>query len=276
MAHFIHYHKRVVSTPKRPPKDDPLWYTVEQSPDAGFDAPRFHTTRAATGPSARIKKDDTIWLMSRLTSSKNGDCPISLDAIIQVARVEDLREDNASDVSFRYWAKPSSRWMPYFPAADTMNYLRSVTKDRRVAEKPLAEGDGPEAAKQLYQIREVADPQALFALEKRVDDAPLHFISYRLMDGTWHAFNKVRDLCDKNVALWWDRWSLPRRMVERREFLDDKRLTDQMSVSISQASVVWGIETYMYHEAGSYAQRERRQAMKEGKYRPVKPAELSF
>jgi hypothetical protein len=123
----------------------------------------------------------------------------------------------------------------------------------------------------MQSMREIADPAPLHALEARIDKAPLHFISYRVADGTWPAFAEVQRRASRDVAIWWDRWCLPRRLAERREFLDDARLQDTIHRAIRAASTIWGIETPLYGEPGSYTAQEKREAMLAGTYRALRP-----
>ena len=95
------------------------------------------------------------------------------------------------------------------------------------------------------------------------------FISYRISDGTKAAFGKARTLISEQKPVFWDRWSLPRRLAERRERLGDHPLDATIKAGIRGAAVVWGIEKPLYAQRGSYAARERKLAQRLKKYRPV-------
>ena len=121
----------------------------------------------------------------------------------------------------------------------------------------------------MQQIREILDPAPLRDLERRIGEAKTHFISYRHKGGLAYAFAKCRELVRDNRAVWWDRWSLPRRLAERREKVSDRALDSRIRQLLLASDVVWGIETKHYDEAGCYALKEKQLAEKYVGYRPV-------
>jgi hypothetical protein len=50
-----------------------------------------------------------------------------------------------------------------------------------------------------------------------------------------------------------DRWSLPRRLAERREFLKDDVLDAYIKSQMRKYAIVWGIWSNKYAETGSYS-----------------------
>ena len=121
----------------------------------------------------------------------------------------------------------------------------------------------------MQQIRQLSDAGPLHDLEIRIDNAQTHFISYRHKDGIVPAFEKCSELVEAGHAVWWDRWSLPRRLAERREDVSERALDRRIRQQLLDADVVWGIETKHYEERKSYAAKEKRLALKNGTYRPV-------
>ena len=98
----------------------------------------------------------------------------------------------------------------------------------------------------------------------------MNFISYRIADGTQQAFEKVQELLKRGNKVFWDRWCLPRRLAERRECVNDKALDAQLMSHLQMASVVWGIESPLYADVESYAQKECAAARELGTYKRVR------
>ena len=82
---------------------------------------------------------------------------------------------------------------------------------------------------------------------------PKLVISYRIADGTKQAFELAKRLVSSGQPIFWDRWSLPRRLAERRELIDDTTLNDYLCEKISAARMVWGVDSPLYAEKGSYS-----------------------
>ena len=265
MADFIHYHKRVVNL--RPRKSEPKtsefeWAHQPQSKGAGFTAPAFHITRSPHGPAARIKVGDTIWHFARLHSSQHS-ADVALDAKIVVEKVTP-RPDGPG---FRYQAGQGSCWFALFNPGEIFNNLKTLDDSRNISDL-LSRKDQP-PGQAMQHIREILDPAPLHDLERRIGDAETHFISYRHKGGLAYAFAKCRELVRDNRAVWWDRWSLPRRLAERREKVSDRALDSRIRQQLLASDVVWGIETKHYDEAGCYALKEKQLAEKYVGYRPV-------
>ena len=99
--------------------------------------------------------------------------------------------------------------------------------------------------------------EPLLLWEQALEAQAFHFVSYRLQDGTRSAFDKVQALVAEGVPVFWDRWSLPRRLAERREVLHDTVLNQYIAGEITRAAVVWGIDSPLYDEEGSYSAQDR-------------------
>jgi len=106
-------------------------------------------------------------------------------------------------------------------------------------------------------MRELDNVEEVLRFSVALSSAPFEFISYRLLDGTRGAFNKAMQVVQDGGAVFWDRWSLPRRLAERREFLKDRALDGYIAERIKAASVVWGIDTPLYGVDGSYSRTKR-------------------
>ena len=105
--------------------------------------------------------------------------------------------------------------------------------------------------------------------EQKLKNEELNFVSYRICDGTRFAFQKVNSLIKDRKVVFWDRWSLPRRLAERRELVADKFLDKYIMEQLDQSSVVWGIESKNYSVEGSYSAKEQFRARNLKKYRTV-------
>jgi hypothetical protein len=127
----------------------------------------------------------------------------------------------------------------------------------------------------LRSIREIDDPDPLLQLESDIEAQLLEFVSYRLIDGTECAFHQVAKRIGAGAAVFWDRWSLPRRLAERREFLNNATLGKHITHQIRAADVVHGIASGRYAELGSYSEKERALAAELGKLRLI-PCPILF
>ncbi len=246
MADFAHYIKRRVITVPYCNPDDP-WFAENQQ-DQGLAAPSYHVTRRIGGPAARILPGDHIWMWSQLYTPW-GVLPPALDFKLLVAEVVPRQTGG-----YRYTAGTASHWFPLFDASRLVSELTTVDQDGK--ETPLLSQKRIKIGTALQSIRQISRPNGLYELEEKLQKMPLNFVSYRICDGTRPAFEKVRALVNSGAAVFWDRWSLPRRMAERREFLNDPALDRHLMEIIQRSQTVWAIQTPRYGEKHSYSQRE--------------------
>jgi len=122
-------------------------------------------------------------------------------------------------------------------------------------------------------MRELSNVEPLLKLEREIETMPFDFISYRLIDGTRFAFDKAIQRVEEGSAVVWDRWSLPRRLAERREFLCDSSLDSYIFEQIYRCNTVWAVYSTRYGEFGSYSAWEMCLAQRLGKFQiyPGKP-----
>lgn len=258
---FIHFNRRTVRR-RLPATLETPWYAEAQEATGGFDRPAYHVTRATGGAAARVKPGDTIWLVGQLYMGKRK-LPPALDARIEVLSVDSRR----NEPGFRYAASPASRWFPLVDLRPVLLGLQS--RDAMGNLSPLlADPDRP-VGFSLRRMRQLVDDEPFRRWEEAMDSRDHHFISYRLKDGTAAAFETAHDLCRRNVPFFWDRWSMPRRLVERRELVEDAYLNRMIEQHIRRAETVLGVESPLYFEAGCYATRERELAQSLHKYRSV-------
>lgn len=248
MAHFVHYLRREVVQVAYDNPSDP-WFAENQPDDQGLATPAFHVTRCTQGPAVRVAIGDTIWLFAQLFSPW-GKLPPALDARIEVTAI--ARPGNAN--GFRFKAGPESTWFPLSDASKTLSSLRTITADG--ATTSLLSSAMQPVGRALQSIRELDNEKVVLRSASKLAVAKVDFVSYRLLDGTRDAFMKVRQLVQDGRAVFWDRWSLPRRLAERREFLKDRALDDHIRNQIEAASVVWGIATPLYGADNSYSEKE--------------------
>lgn len=258
---FIHYQPRwvVLNFPKEASSP---WFSHYQSCSDSFELPSRHTTRQKQGAAAKIVEGDRIWIVSQIYSPW-GALPPGIDACVEVDSV--LRRRGGG---FHFIAAPSSRWFPLKDARGLLGALRTVnavgekTDLWKDARKPIGYS--------LQSIRQLDSAHALENWVWRLGLLPLEFISYRIADGTQQAFEKVYKLLNCGNKVFWDRWCLPRRLAERRECVNDKALDAYLMSHIQMASVVWGVESPLYEEVESYAQKECTLARKLGTYKRVR------
>ena len=259
MTDFIHYVARHIK--KINHNKNSVWFGENQSDDQGFDRPFFHTTRRTTGPAAQIKPGDTIWIFSQLQSPWGNLFP-SLDAKVVVEQV--TKEDG----KLRYVAGKTSQWFPLFDATSALKKIQ--TKPSKGDVSPLLRGNIPIGVL-LRSIREVFDNSPIIELEETINNSGFYFISYRVVDGTRLAFNFCRNLSKCNIPIFWDRWSLPRRLVERREKVSNEALDNYLKNIIKnpQCLQVYGIHSPQYNSPESYAQKEKVIAKKYNKFTDI-------
>ncbi|MEJ2309769.1 MAG: hypothetical protein P8Z31_03830 [Gammaproteobacteria bacterium] len=275
--HYIHFNRRQVrldphrkrdcepqaqpeSGPER--QDEQPWYAIKQDGDAGFERPMYHVTRAETASAAAIRPGDTIWLIGQLYTPW-GKLPAALDARFDVACVDRRKETKG----FHYTAAESSRW---FPCADVSRVLFSLTsKTASGRATPLVGDPDKPVGYYLRQLRRLVSAAGLQEWERKLDEAPKHFVSYRHVDGTRLAYEFIASLLTDGKVVYWDRWSLPRRLAERREHVTKQALDQRITDLIDKARTVWGIETPCYAVEGSYSLQEKELSLRLGKYRPA-------
>ena len=257
IKHFAHYILREIRTDIDFSNPADPWFAENQPDNQGFDRPFYHVTQSASGPSTRVEEDDYIWLFSQLASPWDKKLPPALDAKIVVKSIDDRKQ------GFRFEAGPDSRW---FPLADASSLIAELqTKDITGNVRSLLASENQHIGRALQSMREIENSDAVLKWESDMDALPNDFVSYRLIDGTKLAFEKVCDLLPEGRRVFWDRWSLPRRLAERREFLSDDALDAHIFAQMPRCDVVWGISSEKYAEKGSYSLRERDQAQTLGK-----------
>lgn len=262
---YIHYIKREIITDY--PKDIAApWFSVPEAYEKSLESPVYHITRSASWPATAITEGDIIWLVGQLFSPW-GKLPPSIDARIEVESVEKIQVNDEKS-KLKYLASKNSNWFPLRDASDLFSKLQVVSKTRAVSIPYVQEKDNLGAA--FRSMKKIYEPSEINQFAKSIESSPLHFISYRIVDGTMPAFFKVRSLLADGCSVFWDRWSLPRRLAERRERVSDAALDLLLNKKIQQADVVWGIETLKYSEADSYSAKEEILATSLKKYQPVR------
>jgi hypothetical protein len=220
VAHFIHYIRRRVRfsyTQKKPS----FWFAEVQSNKAGLDRPRYHITRSKIGVASEIKSGDIIWLIAQLYSL-SGSLPPAVDARIDVECSSMIRGKGGHSIGYRFQAAETSRW---FPLADASNVLSTLkTHDSSDGISSLWPEPNKPIGYSLQRIRRLASGEPLINWQTEIDQPSFEFISYRVCDGTSSAFEKVKSCVVEGRSIFWDRWSLPRRLAERREKIDDPAL----------------------------------------------------
>jgi len=263
-SEYIHYIKRQVVT--RYPKDplDP-WFAELQAYENGIDTPIFHVTSSVSWPATVIKEGDTIWLVSKLDSPW-GALPPSIDAKIIIKSINTTQNADGKSKT-RYQASSESRWFPLTSATDFLAGLSILSKSGKSSKPYCAKKNNVGQA--FQSIKQIESPTSINEWAAEIQAVDFDFISYRIADGTKAAFFLAHALMDKGRSVFWDRWSLPRRLAERRELVSDQTLDWFLIKQIGKSRIVWGVESSKYNEAGSYSAKEKAIAMKLNKYQPV-------
>lgn len=258
MKHFAHYLIREINGWK---KSSEPFYSQLQNPDDGFDKPKFHITTRKSGPVTAIEKGSTIWLFSVLKSSSIT-LPPSLDAKIIVEKVEVCGEKT------KFYASEDSKWFPLSDATKVIQNLYTIDKHNK--ENKLWADHNKPIGFYLQSIRQLSNYNKILEYSEFVNNSEFEFISYRIKDGTKPAFIATQNLIKNGSIIFWDRYNLPRRLVERREHLSDEKLDEYLTKMINNASKVYGIETPMYAEQGCYSLKEAELAKQLFKYNTMK------
>jgi hypothetical protein len=218
----------------------------------------FHISRSKKGPIKEIEIGSIIWLFSTLKSPW-GILPPSLDAKFVVGKIE-----KSSDGITTFIATNDSTW---FPLSDATNVIKDLrTRDRYNNEKYLWPDQNKSIGFYTQSLRQLNNGEILEQYGSQILNSEFDFISYRIKDGTKKAFTTAQMLIKKGNIVFWDRYCLPRRLVERREIVNDEALNNYLMQKLSISSRVFGIETPKYCEEKSYSLREAELAKKLEKY----------
>lgn len=264
MHHFAHYVKRRVMHLHDTEPTSPE-YAAHQSPEEGFINPVYHSIAINSGVAAKIEQGDTIWLFSRL-SSPWGNFPPSLDGKIEVAKID---KNNNMPGRYRFDAGIESRWYPLYDASTLVSKISTTNAARKI--QPLLSANQQTVGQALRFPREIFNPRCLIDHATAIEQMAPDFISYRIQDGTEQAFGLARRLIQNGRSVFWDRWSLPRRLSERHQEVDAAALDEHIMEIIRGSRVVWGVSSELYGLTGSYSQLEKQFSEQLGKFREFPP-----
>ena len=267
VAHYIHYVARKVAIVSYQNSEAP-WFARNQPDNQGFLAPSYHVSRDVQGPATRVCIDDYIWLVSELRTPWER-FPPALDACVRVASVQQEAQDNEHKLQLKFLADSESRWFPLHDAFPTLRTLESIDSNGHC--HPLLSRHDLSVGIALQSMRQLVDATPLLRLAQIIDQQGYDFISYRLSDGTRAATTLANLLVSQGASVFWDRWSLPRRLAERREFVRDAALDNYIATHVEASNLVWGILSPTYDAPCCYARRESSRAKELGKFVGVLP-----
>jgi hypothetical protein len=260
--HFIHYINRRVFI--RKPSKGKEWFATPQKLGEGFESPVYHVTGRKTGAVNQIKEGDTIWLVSELKSPW-GKLPPALDAKIVVRKIEPFQNGGK-----KFIADPAlSQWFPMANCNDVLFSLQTETVNNKIHPLISVSKTSKNIGTFLQSIRKLRSANSLISWAEYIQKKPLNFISYRILDGTKCAFKKTSELVNNGEIVFWDRWSLPRRLAERREKTSGKALNTTIMKLLEESASVWGIQSKLYAKEKSYSKKEYEKAIELQKYNPV-------
>jgi hypothetical protein len=265
MADFAHYVRRKISSSAEQ-SDADLPFSENQPDDQGFERPIYHSVPKSSGAAGRAKAGDTFWLFSQL-SSPWGKLSPSLDARIVVKDI--LVTGQGASARIRFSATESSEWFPIFNASALVFTLLSRNKFGDT--QSILTAKAKTVGQALRFPREIANAEELVNHSKTVSSTPLDFVSYRMVDGTRAAFELVCRLTESDKSVFWDRWSLPRRMSERGERLAHLALDNHIQQKIAGSRRVWGVQSPKYAVEGSYSLLEMELAKRLQKFECYPP-----
>ncbi len=255
--HFIHYLKRKIIV-RKPQNQNSFSHQEAEGNENFFERPLYHATRRSSGAVTRIRENSVIWLFS-VVESPWGILAPSLDAKFVVEKIEQL-----SDGSTLFYADKDSCWFPLADASSLLGKLNTIDSNGIV--KHVQTDNKKAIGIYLQSIRQLSNAQAMVEWSERILNSKFDFISYRIKDGTKPAFHKVKNLLQDEKIVFWDRFSLPRRLAERREHVAHEALDTYLMKKIKEAACVWGIESPLYGDVGSYALKEAQESKQQQKY----------
>lgn len=258
--HYVHYIKRkvVLRYPKDPKSE---WFAELEEYKDDFNKPIYHVTSSCKFPVDEIKRGDVIWLVGQL-QSKWGRLPPSLDAKLVV-----VGEPNRSGKQTRFYAGQGSCWFSLRDASELFESIQPISTSGNPITRYQVDKNNLGS---VYQsIRKINAPKLLMDWQVLLNTQPYDFISYRLKDGTEQAFEQTKKLMETGKSVFWDRWSLPRRLAERRALVSGQALDKLLASKIGEAQTVWGVESELYNQADSYSRIEKEIAVSLGKYRAI-------
>ena len=262
-SHFIHYLTRRI-IPYNPdlraelraltPARKREWFDLVQSEDGGFAMPTAHITGSNGWPTKEVCRGDVIWLFACVVY-RGRRLPIGLDARIVVGGVEQEKRDGRRKFIFR--AGPGSSWVLLADWSSVLERAKILLSDGRYCGLPLP---NQTFGQSLQSLRKLSDQTAeIFETYLSSVNRPgnFDFVSYRHKDGTDAAVALVLSILKKGRSVWWDRWSLPRRLAEGREALAEEALENEIFARLAEASTVYGVVTERYDEEGAFTRLER-------------------
>jgi hypothetical protein len=258
MTHFIQYIHRRVLLPTQSSRESRKFATPEPD-DPPFTTPTRHVLPNQTIIRS-IRDGDTVWLISQMSlrrANKTLWLPIALDARINVNASPTLEGTNWVTA-----AAEGSRWFPLADARCVFDELQSIGNRGAIAS--LATGKKIAVGRNFQSMRRLENADALLRWADRLAGTEVEFISYRQIDGTAAAFDFVSLRLAAGSTLFWDKWSLPRRLCERREEVSSRPLDETILGALDKAICVWGLESPLYHEVGRYAEKEAARARARG------------
>jgi hypothetical protein len=255
--HYIHYLTRKIDGKLSKVKAN-KFYALDQQLDEGFIRPKFHITRSRKGPATKIKVGDTIWIISLIKSPWGKTAP-SLDAKIIVDNIQVTKKGY-----LKYIASKNSEWYHLCDMSECLFDLQTI--DSRNKSKLLIENTINSIGIYLQSIRQLKNYEKIIEWSKHINISEYHFISYRIKDGTKAAFQKAHELLNNEKIIFWDRYCLPRRLSERREFICDRLLDSYLIEKLKKSVKVWGIESKLYAQNDSYSYKEFKLAKQLNKF----------
>lgn len=259
VRHFVHYVKRTVVPPNTPSLPRPSYVLRAADRDALF-APTHHAAPGARGLARQIRVGDYIWVFSQLDSPWGPFCP-SLDGVIRVGRITGAVRQG---VTTRYFhAAADSEW---FPLHDATALLQQPLLQGSFGLVPVLGSVHRHVGQSLRVVRELGNVAAMEAHAQQVKSAHRVFISYRMLDGTEQACRLALQQVKAGHSVFYDFWSLPRRIAERREKVVDRRLRTLLLQHIARSDEVLGVRSDLYAERGSFSRIERGAAVRAKKF----------
>ncbi len=264
--HYAHYLTRKIIAYDRdrwtelaslPPDQRREWFDIVQAEDGGFDKPAAHITGSMGWPAKEIAENDVIWLFACVVYKKRR-LSIGLDAKIVVERIEELDIDGKRKLKF--YAGNGSSWVPLANWTPQLLHARIVLKNEKYCRLPLPKQTFGQSMQGFRKLSSTTAINFEKYLENVCKPGAFDFISYRHKDGTEKAVTLVQKLLAEGRVIWWDRWSLPRRLAEGREALAERSLEREIFDQITAAQTVHGVMSDGYQEEGAFTLRERASA----------------
>jgi hypothetical protein len=201
----------------------------------------------------RVAKGDVIWLVGMLVGGA-ARLPPAIDARILVAKKQ---VTSGPKDRWRYWLDADPTGSRFFLWGDASALVAKAFTGTTTGAPWRDRPQALRVARWLDADLSTQLDEHSAALEAR----PTVFLSYAWREATPLAAVLTRELGARGVGVWWDRWSMPRSVVELQAMMPE--LAAQLAKAVAAAKAGVCLVTPRWRTSG-YSQGERAAMKSEG------------